>query len=522
MSKGDLDMSQQHARRRRRSGTPKSKPAVWPGTEGGQFRPLSQSDIERIHQTSLRILEEIGIADPTEDVLEAALPKGCELDDAGRLHFPRALIDDTIAMAARSYISYGRDPKWDMEVGGKKVYFGTSGEAINVVDMDTDEYRPSTLVDLYDFARLTDRLDNIHHFGQTVVATEIVDPFEHSMNIIYALLAATTKSFGVSFHRPQDIEPAIALIDIALGEDGAFMKRPFATIGCCPIISPLRFAKDSIDVLVKATRIGLCGDVAIAGQSGSTAPTALAGALAQTNAEMLSILTVVNLLKPGHPVNFGNWPFVTDLRTASFAGGSSEAGLLAAAVTQMANEFYDLPSNNGAGMTDAKIPDAQSGYEKGVTVAMAALAGCNSISECAGMQGSLLGCSFESLVIDNDMLGMINRAVRGIEVTDETLSFDLIKDTVEEDGAGHYLSNKQTQAMSRSEYFYPDLSNRATPHQWHEAGAKDIREIAKEKARRILNEYYPDLISKKADEKIREAFPILLAPSDMQPGTGRW
>ncbi len=138
---------------------------------------------------------------------------------------------------------------------------------------------------------------------------------------------------------------------------------------------------------------------------------------------------MIDLIKPGHPVIFGPWPFVTDLRTGSFSGGSGEEALMSAASAQITNH-YGLASSVGAGMTDSKSPDAQAGYEKGITVAMAALAGCNNVSESSGMMASLMGYSFESLVIDNEMLGMVMRTVRGIEVNEETLSYRAIKETV--------------------------------------------------------------------------------------------
>ena len=160
-----------------------------------------------------------------------------------------------------------------------------------------------------------------------------------------------------------------------------------------------------------------------AGQAGATSPAAIAGSVVQAVAEVLAGLVYVNLLKPGHPAIFGTWPFVSDLRTGAMSGGSGEQAVLMAACGQM-GRFYDLPTGVAAGMADAKLPDAQSGYEKGYTVTLAAHSGTNLVYESAGMHASLLGACLESYIIDNDMLGAINRTVRGIDVTDETLSID--------------------------------------------------------------------------------------------------
>lgn len=514
--KNDARAQKRLERKNKRRSKNSSVKSIWPGIEGGQYKLLSKRDMERIHETALALLEEVGIADPTPEVAELSVARGCTIDDAGRLHFPKDLIEDIIAGAARHFTVYAPDPKWDLDLSGNKVYFCTGGEAISMADMDTGEYRPSTLKDMYDLNRVVDALDNIHNSSQMVVATDIPDARTHAINTAYALYAGSNKSTCVSLDNVEYIAPIIAMLDMALGEEGAFLKRPFMGIGVCPVISPMRFAKDSLDVFAHTAKIGMRASFAVASQSGSTSPTALAGSLVQVIAETLACLAVANIIRPGCEIDFAAWPFASDLRTGSFSGGSAEQALMTAATAQMVNDFYDLPSGIAAGMTDSKIADAQSGFEKGVTVTLAALAGANMISESAGTLNSLLASSFDSLVMDNDMLGMINRTLRGIEVTEETLSFDVIKETVL-GGAGHYLAHPQTQKLSRSEYYYPEISDRSTSQQWLDAGAKDMRERSKQKAREILANHYPSYIDPKMDEKIREHFPILLKKEDMQP-----
>lgn len=494
--------------------------AIWPGAEGGRYRPLSTRDMERIHETALEVLATIGLADPTPEVQEMSLRAGCTLDSGGRLLFPKSLIEDVLSGAAREVHMYARDPRHDIHLGGKGVHYATDGEAILMLDLETKRYRPSTLLDLYDTARLTDKLENIHRFGQTVVPTEIEDPFVCNMNIAFAVMSATQKSFGISVTHAEDIASVVSMFDMVLGAEGEFAKRPFCSIGCNPIISPLRFAEESLNILVEAARHGMHGAVTTSGQAGATAPTALAGAIVQSVAEMLALIAVVNFIKRGHPINFAAWPFITDLRTGNFSGGSGEQALLSAACAQISNEFYRLPSNVCAGMTDSKLPDAQAGFEKGVTVALAAHAGANYISEFAGMMGSLLGVSLESMVIENDMLGMIQRTVRGIEVTDETLSLEVIRDTVL--GDGHYLVHPQTLELMQSEYTYPDILDRDSVRIWEEAGAPELRARAAEEVREILSTHYPTYIDPAIEEKIRDRFPILLDKAHMKSGNERW
>jgi trimethylamine--corrinoid protein Co-methyltransferase len=218
-------------------------------------------------------------------------------------------------------------------------------------------------------------------------------------------------------------------------------------------------------------------------------------------------------------MTFAAWPFITDLRTGSFSGGSGEQALLAAAAVQMGN-FYDLPNSVGAGMTDSKIPDAQAGFEKGLSLALAALGGCNRICEAGGMMGSLMGCSFESLVIDNEALGMVLRTVRGIEVTDETLSLDVIKEYVVD--PGHFLGCGQTLEFMESEYLYPTLMDRTSAGAWENEGSKDAFQRSRETSRAILDTHYPNYLGATVDRAIRDRFPIRIESADMSVSGGRW
>jgi trimethylamine--corrinoid protein Co-methyltransferase len=171
-------------------------------------------------------------------------------------------------------------------------------------------------------------------------------------------------------------------------------------------------------------------------------------------------------------------------------------------------------------MTDSKLPDCQAGYEKALAIALAAQAGCNDVSECSGMLGSLMALSLESMVIDNDLLGAVLRTVRGIEVNEETLSYKVMEQVVH--GEGHYLRAQQTLDLMRTEYEYPALADRLAPGEWEAAGSPDIRQQAGERVKSILSSHYPEYIDPAIDAKIRERFPILLNPDNMHPGNSRW
>ena len=168
-------MSAQRRGRKARQAAPPVASAVRPGLEGGRFRPLTAGDEQKIHAGVLHVLEHIGMGDPIPILRERALARGCFLNDRGRLCFPRALVEDVLADAPRDIRFLGRDPKHDLEIGGNRVHTYGGGEAVNMLDIGASGYRPSTLADVYDAARLVDRMDNIHAFSRLVVATEIAD-----------------------------------------------------------------------------------------------------------------------------------------------------------------------------------------------------------------------------------------------------------------------------------------------------------------------------------------------------------
>ncbi|MGC1429911.1 MAG: trimethylamine methyltransferase family protein [Albidovulum sp.] len=489
--------------------------AIWAGLEGGRYNPLTRDEVLRIHRAALDILEDVGIGQSTDEVTDLACAKGCFVNAYGRLSFPRALVEDLLTKAAREYMVYSRDPAHaDVHVGGNKVNYCSSGEAVSVLDFESRSYRPSTLRDVYDTARVADALPNIHQYGQMVVPTDIEDLFEHDINVVYAVLAGTKKPVEHTFNTVTSIPAALEIYAMVAGSEAKFRDRPFVSFGGCPIVSPLRFAQDNLDVLVATSRLGLVNDIAIAPQSGATAPSYLAGSLVQVTAEALACLSVVNMINPGCPMSFAAWPFAVDLRTGSFAGGSAEVAVSMAAIAQM-GRFYDVPTTVAACMSDAKMPDAQMGYEKGISAVVAGLAGANRILESAGMMASLMGISYEALVIDNDMLGMAQRVVRGIEVTDETLSVAAIKAAVL--GDGHYLGAADTLKSMETEYVYPAVADRNSVSVWAADGSTTMDERARIVAGDLLANHFPQGFDPAVDRAIRDKFPIRLGKEMMRP-----
>ena len=482
--------------------------AIWPGITGGQYKPLRDEDVLAVHDTALRILEEVGMRDATPRCQETVANAGGKLTEDGRLLFPREMSESVLSAAGRGFRLYAQRPENDLDPSGSRIHLGTSGAAVHIVDSETREVRDSKLDDLYDMARLANALPNIHMFQRTVVARDIADPMEMDLNTAYACMSGTAKHVGTSFGNSEHLKAAVTMMHMVAGGEDAFRARPFLCVSTCFVVPPLKFAEEALGVIETCCDQGVPLKLVSAGQAGATSPAALAGAVALQTAEVLAGLIYVNLLSPGHPALFCALPFVSDLRTGAMSGGSAEQGLLMAACAQMA-QHYGIPCAVSAGMTDSKMPDFQAGYEKGYTELLSALAGANLIYEAAGMYGSLLACSLESFVLDNDLIGAVMRATRGIEVTEETLSFDAVRDVCI-DGPGHFLAHPQTMALMQSDYYYPTMGDRRTPQEWCDSGAADLLSQARERTRELLAQPLPRHVPDKIDRAIRQVFPIKL------------
>lgn len=477
-----------------------------PGQIGGAYRPLTESDMALIHDTALRLLEELGMGEVPDRLGRLLSSHGGRRLPNGRYALPRTLVGAAIAGAAKTFTFHGRDPARSIEVGGSAVHFGTGGAAVQVLDLDTGRYRPSTLKDLNDFTRLQDVLQNVSWFTRCCIATDVPDNFDLDVNTAYALIRNTTKPVATAFTLAEHVAPIVEMLDIAAGGPGRFAERPFLKAHISPVISPMRFGEDAVDVTFECIRHNIPVSCITAAQAGATAPATLAGFLAQSLAETLASLVMVHVVRPGHPMIFSNWPLVIDLRTGAFAGGGGEIAVLNAASAQISN-WLGLPSGVAASMTDAKAIDAQYGIEKGITSLAAGLAGGNLIYESSGMTASLLGASFEAFILDNEMHSMTYRALRGVEVSDENLGYDAICEAVL--GEGHFLGGQHTFDAMERDYVYPELADRNTPRTWEEMGARDAWQMAREKAREVLRSHHPRYLTSEQDAAIRSKFRIL-------------
>jgi trimethylamine--corrinoid protein Co-methyltransferase len=396
----------------------------------------------------------------------------------------------------------GRDPEHDLFLEDARVHIGTGGAALQVLDLDGGEIRKAVLSDVGDMARIVDALDNIHFYLIPIYPTDLPED-QVEISKYYASLANTTKHVQAGVYTLRGIRDVVTMCERIAGSPEALRQRPLVSFITSWMVSPLKFATDVTALLIEVCRQGIPVVLSAAPMAGSTSPVTLAGTLAQLNAEQLSGLVLTQLVSPGTPVIMGPIPATADMRSGKYLGGSVELGISNAAITQLAHR-YQVPIYNSAGMTDAKLPDIQAGMEKAQSAIQVALAGTNFIHHAAGMLEDMSTIADEQFVIDNEMLGMAMRAVRGIEVNGDTLALDVI-DRV--GPGGHYLADEHTLRYMRTEHYYPSqVFDRQGREEWQADGGTDAWLRAKNRARCILAEHEPKPLDHQVEDWIKEQF----------------
>jgi len=461
----------------------------------GHYKVLDEGQMHRVHQAVLEVLEEVGVYLEYEPALRILADCGCRVDfEKSRVFIPEHVLRKALSTAPSRFTLHGLRPEFDVKVDIDSIYTIGGSSALFVIDLD-GRRRTATLQDLEDLTRLQDALKNLHIMHGIVNPQDIPqDGFDR--RLFPAVMKHTARNYYSQGTGGRSIADQIEQAAVILGSTDAVRARPPFTIVLC-MTSPLVQARLRLEELLACAENGIPIYVEVDAQPGATTPITLAGTLVEECANVLCGITLAQLVRPGLPCVFAIASGVLDMSTTTYSGADPRANLLHVATAQMAH-YYNLPFQGGTGI-DAVISDVQAGYERGMQVLANALGGTNFIHLSIGLMEQMMTASYEQCVIDDEILDAAFVMARGLEVDDESLAVDVIREV---GPGGHYLAHEHTLRHFRELCWFPRLTVRDRWETFQSKGARDMRRRANDEARRILKEHHPAYIDRRTAEEL--------------------
>jgi trimethylamine--corrinoid protein Co-methyltransferase len=466
---------------------------------------LAAEQVERVHEASLEILEDVGMLVRHEGARECFARHGCRVDGhTGIVKFPRAVVQEFRGACPPTFTFHGRDRQYDRTIPGDGPLMVTGSSAPDILDPDTGQVRRSRSDDIARIAFLVNELPGYDVFAISVTADD-APPGQFSISRFYPALKHCMKPVRGSAPALDEMDTILHMCALIAGSEAAFWARPFVTFQVCALVSPLTMDVESTEKLMHYTERRVPSYGVVVPNAGMTAPLTLLGALAQCNAEFLAQKVLVQMVRPGTPLVYDPLPTVADMRTGAYAPGAIETGILMMGCAQMAR-YYKLPCAGFVGLTNAKVNDAQSGFETGMSTVAAVLGGVDLLA-MGGLLDALMTFGYAKLAIDNEIALMLKRLVRGFEVGEE----DLALDTIAQVGpGGAFIDTRHTLERARTTAFLPEIADRAMRAHWQAKGALDAQARAMRRVRDILRRDNPAVFSPDVDARIRSAFQNLV------------
>jgi len=466
------------------------------------FRVFSEDAIDAIHLASLEVLEKTGVRiHHGESILKMLKDNGCTVDfEKGVVQFPSYVVEEAVKKTPKTFIMYGRKPKYDCKLDGRHVYFTTDTETTSTVDLETGEWRPSTMDDLEKLTRVTDALESYAAGGHLTTALDK----PNNVRCLYDYAAAlnnTEKPCGWSVYPPelasQLTDYQLEIATAAVGSEKKLKERPIVDGSFCTE-SPLKFEGRYVEITLKLAKLGFPCTVASMPLGGATAPVTFAGSLVITNAEILSGVCTVQLASPGTSTSVFYLMGNLDMKTGLWGQGPEE-GLLCAGAVEVARHYGFRVTVNGFNAA-SKMSGSQTSYEKTLSPILPVLAGADVVYGAGSLQGGM-AASFEELVMDDEVCRAVWKAAQGIEVNDETLAVDVINKV---GSSGHFLAEKHTLKHFKDVLFFPELTDRNSYDAWKKTGGKSMVKRARERAEEILRDHWPTPLDKDSQKEISE------------------
>jgi trimethylamine--corrinoid protein Co-methyltransferase len=465
---------------------------------------LSQQEIEAIKGASLAILRDTGIMIHHEPMLRMLGGAGARVDAEHKIaHLSEELVMDSVALAGKKYVLYGRDQQRTACFGYGDLVLMSSPGQYAWIDVQTGDRRAATIQDVRDAIRLGDALGNITIVG-SMAQPESISEKCRDVVLTGELVKGTGKPTRCWVRNGATARYILEIYRAIAGGEAALRARPMIEAFLEPI-SPLQLPKDGLDIVRTFARAGQPVSIGPMAMTAGTAPGTLAGTLAQENAEILAGIVLTQLLAPGTPITYGGIPHIMDPRTGICSFGSPEQGIMAVAMIQIAHS-YGFPAYVNVGLTDAKLPDAQAGMEKAATLLPGVLAGADTFGHC-GICGTDHAGSLIWLAFDDELMSYAKRIARGFAVDDDHLAIDVIHAV---GPAGNFLAEEHTVRHFREDLWLPGpMWTRQAYDLWRADGGTSFADRLRRRVADILATHRPeplnDALTRQIDQIVEHA-----------------
>ena len=459
---------------------------------------LSASDVQALHESSMKLLNEVGIHFPEEEALEIFKNHGVKVEGK-TVYLTEKQIMDAIETVPSSFTIQARNPEKSVTVGDGHPVFAPGYGAPFLIDYEEGKRAP-TMEDYHTLVKLAHMLPNQDMSGHLIVEPGDVPSETAHLEMLLASILHSDKPFIGSAEGKKGAQHTMEMGEILFGEKA---KEPF-TICLINSLSPLGFGTEMIEALVEYARAGQPAVIAALIMAGSTGPITLPGVIAVQNAELLTGITLTQLINPGTPVLYGSTSTNIDMRSGALALGGPECSLYIKTHAALA-DFYGLPTRGGGSLTDSSLVDAQAGYESMFSMLTTVNSGIDFVLHAGGILGSFLAFSYEKFVVDDEICGMMRKYIEKIEVAEDTLAYDVITKV---GAGGHFLSEMHTLNRCRSEFWQPNLSDRSGIEAWWGGEQLDTAARARHRWQKLVAEHEdPNLdetIVKKLNAYVKE------------------
>lgn len=459
-----------------------------------QFRTLSDEQIVRVYQATLEALQRTGVNVLNAEARDLLAGAGAEVDGE-RVTIPPHIIQDAVAATPRSFTLWSRDGRPSLQVAPGNVYFGPGPTCTYTLDPETGERRHSRRGDPARAARVSDALQEIDY----VMGLGLIDDAPPELASVYEfaeMIANTTKPVLPWAHSLDNVRDMYEMGVAVAGSEAALRRRPFFGL-FATFQSPLQHTDEELGNVLWAAEHGLPVVYIGGGTAGSTAPVTGAGLLVIYLAGALSGLAIIQLKRRGAPVCIGGVPQPTDLRTGRPAYGGPEMSLYSAAMADI-GRYLGLPFMGTAGASEAKTVDLQAAIESTMQVIFSGLSGATLVHDVGFLDCADIG-SLEMLVMNDEIIAMTRRVMRGIEVSDDTLMLEEI-DRV--GPGGEFMSTRETARRCRQEIWTPALFDRSPWVNWEAAGAETTLDRIRARLRAILASHQPAPLPEGVQQRI--------------------